>query len=1187
MCPSAFFKSLTIFAQLSKFPAKMPGTLKSRRKPAVSRAGRVGMADFEDLDLSFAPTPSLHIDLVPDPSIQGQVIDDENSGGGPSPSKRAATSGAAEALGCEGNSANGSSSGRADGAMDSDSEADDSASSVSLASDGAANGAEDSSGRTRPRKRRMSSKPAKPRKKARRKADPNKRRNIRKMRELKAPAREAQRAEDERRMRIQGTEIKDAGRYVGDWDGCLNPSRKEGEEASFVVPEIARVVKPHQIEGIRFMWDNAVESLERARVSDGLGCILTHVMGLGKTLQSVAFIEAFLRHGVGKCALIVAPVNTARNWARELGSKWLDQSHRVPVYSLNGGSIRTNSDRATHLRRWASEGGALIVGFEMFRNLSTGRGVKGATLKARLERWLTGSPDLVIVDEGHRIKNDKSGIGQAIKRIKTKRRVVLTGTPLQNNLIEYYCMVDFVRPDFLGSINDFTNLFVNPIRNGQCSDSKPSDKKLMRERAFVLHNKLRGFVHRRDYRHVRGELPEKYDYSLMVRLSPLQKRLYKRYLSQGHTLLFKTYHALAKLCNHPDVLLLHDDEREGAAGAGDKGRSADVWWGDMLDEDVYTREKLEHSGKMSVCLALIKRITEAGDKLVVFSQSLKTLDLLETFMGSKFGFELGRHYFRIDGSISSEARQSDVDVFNDPKSNVPSSVFLVSTRAGSLGINLVGGNHVVIMDASWNPALDLQATFRCYRYGQTKPVYIYRLVAAGTIEEIVYNRQINKRGMALRVVDEQEIAGVLQNEEAKQLYQFVDSDDDNDDNTRMLDLTVDAPLRTRIVVDDESPEGGGSALAVEEFHPVPVPGKIPGKNRRKRRRRPTVSSLSNVVELQRGTPVAWLAATYGQGEQARLAKAALVEDAEQPEAADAVPAATAPPATPHDGPPGRPAGPSILVASPAARNTTNKSGGKDSRKNTVKTGKRKAKGEKEVIRRLRAFRVEPRAWIKSIHKSKELLQHHEESALTKQQQTAAIEAYKREILREQKNQLRAQQIQQRAGTNTVVAQVATWKVRDVLSFLDHYQLGVLKTPFQQHGIDGGRMLHITNEDLIHLGVTLNVRQKLLLTVTREILWRGSPALVKDWTVHAGPNGDPYFYNKRTGQSQWDRPDALIAELEDNGVSLDDVMSERYKSRQTPVTPVDLSGDSAFNGGAQVQRDTRGGRPDDAIDLTDY
>ncbi|KAH9311735.1 hypothetical protein KI387_026770, partial [Taxus chinensis] len=296
-------------------------------------------------------------------------------------------------------------------------------------------------------------------------------------------------------------------------------------------------------------------------------------------------------------------------------------------------------------------------------------------------------PDLLICDEAHMIKNTKADITQALKQVKTQRRIALTGSPLQNNVMEYYCMVDFVREGFLGTKHEFRNRFQNPIENGQHANSTTDDVKIMNQRSHVLYEQLKGFVQRMGMNVMKDELPPKVVYVISVKLSSLQRKLYIRFLEyHGFTknekttsakglqrkCFFSAYHALSKIWNHPGLLQIAKEHRDSQQSYdtienflvegsfsdddmdqdfnGDKmtdkmdcaGKNADNdaleeglihpynWWEDILPEKTYG--KIDYSGKMVLLLDLLLMSSERGDKALVFSQSLSTLDLIESFL---------------------------------------------------------------------------------------------------------------------------------------------------------------------------------------------------------------------------------------------------------------------------------------------------------------------------------------------------------------------------------------------------------------------------------------------------------------------------------------------------------------------------------------------------------------------------
>uniref|UniRef100_H3CKL3 RAD54 like 2 n=1 Tax=Tetraodon nigroviridis TaxID=99883 RepID=H3CKL3_TETNG len=653
----------------------------------------------------------------------------------------------------------------------------------------------------------------------------------------------------------------------------VNLNHPSEEEDIFLLPQLARAVKPHQIGGIRFLYDNLIESVERFGNSSGFGCILAHSMGLGKTLQVISFIDVLFRHTQAHTVLAIVPVNTLQNWLSEF-NMWVPAPEALrpdtaagpitprtfKVHILNDEHKNTAS-RAKVVEEWARDGGVLLMGYEMYRLLSLKKSYVAGRKKSkkamgpvvidvdeedRQQELLKGieealarpGPDVVICDEGHRIKNCHASTSQALKNIKTRRRVVLTGYPLQNNLIEYWCMVDFVRPDFLGKRQEFSNMFERPILNGQCVDSTPEDIRLMRYRSHVLHSLLEGFVQRRGHDVLKDQLPPKQEHVLLVRLSPLQRALYTEFMNgfreprnTGWLSLnpLKAFCVCCKIWNHPDVLfealqkenLANDQDLdlEDITTAGptrsptapnqkskplknpfsmgelslnqlqEKANQVITYeWAKEIMSD-YNPSILENSAKMVLLFHLIEESVRKGDKLLVFSQSLSTLTVIENFLVKRpvppspqkdkpnQNWVRNVNYYRLDGSTTASERERLINQFNDP-SNTSVWVFLLSTRAGCLGVNLIGANRVVVFDASWNPCHDAQAVCRVYRYGQRKPCHIYRLVCDFTLEKKIYDRQISKQGMSDRVVDDQNPVLTFTKREVESLLHFVEEEPD-------------------------------------------------------------------------------------------------------------------------------------------------------------------------------------------------------------------------------------------------------------------------------------------------------------------------------------------------------------------------------------------------------------------------
>ncbi|RCV42654.1 hypothetical protein SEVIR_9G232600v4 [Setaria viridis] len=613
--------------------------------------------------------------------------------------------------------------------------------------------------------------------------------------------------------------LKDAG------DGhIVNLAREEDEEPVRIPSSMSFKLKPHQVEGIRFMWENVIQSVKKVKSGDkGLGCILAHNMGLGKTFQVITFLYTVMKCAqLGlRTALIVTPVNVLHNWRKEFIRWHPAELKPLRVFMLEDVARVKRPDLLT---KWRVKGGVLLIGYSSFRSLSLGKHVKDKNVANEITYALQCGPDILVCDEAHMIKNRRADITQALKQVRTQRRIALTGSPLQNNLMEYYCMVDFVREGFLGSSHEFRNRFQNPIENGQHTNSTSDDVKIMNQRSHILFEQLKGFVQRMSMNVVKNDLPPKKVFVITVKLSQLQRKLYRRFLDvhgfsssgyseKSHSSFFAKYQTLAQVWNHPGLLqmskeqrgtLRHedavenfmmdesssDDNTENYFPNGEKQKDrADQqskksnfvneesnWWEELLDENTYM--EADYSGKMILLLDILSKSSELGDKVLVFSQSLTTLDLVEFYLSKlqikgKEGkhWKRGKDWYRLDGSTPSSDRQNLVEMFNDPE-NARVKCTLISTRAGSLGINLHAANRVVLLDGSWNPTHDLQAIYRVWRYGQTKPVYAYRLMAHRTMEEKIYKRQVTKEGLAARVVDRQQVSRTISKEEMLHLFEF-------------------------------------------------------------------------------------------------------------------------------------------------------------------------------------------------------------------------------------------------------------------------------------------------------------------------------------------------------------------------------------------------------------------------------
>uniref|UniRef100_A0A3Q1F4F0 RAD54 homolog B n=1 Tax=Acanthochromis polyacanthus TaxID=80966 RepID=A0A3Q1F4F0_9TELE len=373
-----------------------------------------------------------------------------------------------------------------------------------------------------------------------------------------------------------------------------------------------------------------------------------------------------------------------------------------------------------------------------------------------LEQVQTVEFGLIICDEGHRLKNSSIKTSSALSSLSCTRRVILTGTPVQNDLQEFYAIIEFVNPGILGSSTGYRKVYEEPILRSRQPSCSEEDRALGEERAAELSRLTSMFILRRTQEIINRYLPPRLDWTLFCEPSPLQRELYHQLLShrvfraclqesvQTHTHL-ACITALKKLCNHPGLL-------HGTVKRTDRGSVESSLYEGLVDlfPESYSSGGFDaaDSGKLLVLSDLLAAIRQLSpsDRVVVVSNYTQTLDLLQNLC-----VHSGYTFCRLDGQTPTNQRQRLVDGFNSPYSQ--NFLFLLSSKAGGVGLNLIGASHLVLYDIDWNPANDIQAMARVWRDGQKKTVHIYRLLTAGTIEERIFQRQVSKQGLSGTVVD--------------------------------------------------------------------------------------------------------------------------------------------------------------------------------------------------------------------------------------------------------------------------------------------------------------------------------------------------------------------------------------------------------------------------------------------------
>ncbi|GAA5884385.1 hypothetical protein JCM16303_003663 [Sporobolomyces ruberrimus] len=491
----------------------------------------------------------------------------------------------------------------------------------------------------------------------------------------------------------------------------------EGEEGPFVFTESPAFVKggkmrEYQVQGLNWMCGLHY---------NGINGILADEMGLGKTLQTISFLGYLKFHrGIHGPHLVVVPKSTLDNWRREI-AKWVPGFN---VVSLTG----TKDERAEIITNRILPGDfdILIASYEMCLR------EKSALKKLS---WA-----YIIIDEAHRIKNVDSMLSQIVRLFDSRGRMLITGTPLQNNLHELWALLNFLLPDVFSDVADFDAWFEKQAppaedeANGATNGDEPKaiDKAAEDEASNKvvkqLHSVLRPFLLRRVKMDVEKSLLPKKEINVYVGMTELQRKWYKSILEkdidavngaggkkEGKTRLQNIVMQLRKCCNHP---YLFDGAEPGPPFTTDE-------------------HLVEAAGKMLVLDKLLKAMKAKGSRVLIFSQMSRVLDILEDYCLFR-----EYQYCRLDGGTAHEDRMEQIDAYNQPGSE--KFIFLLTTRAGGLGINLVSADVVVLYDSDWNPQADLQAMDRAHRIGQTKQVYVFRFVTENAVEEKVLERAAQK-----------------------------------------------------------------------------------------------------------------------------------------------------------------------------------------------------------------------------------------------------------------------------------------------------------------------------------------------------------------------------------------------------------------------------------------------------------
>ena len=492
----------------------------------------------------------------------------------------------------------------------------------------------------------------------------------------------------------------------GDSDEDEEEGQKEAEEEEPV--EILRqpptlspecTMRKYQLEGLSWL----VSQQEK-----GINSILGDEMGLGKTLQSISFVTYMLQ--VEKQTgpfLVIVPLSVLSNWMNEF-YKWSPSLKVMRAHSTNLSEIT----RIVQTMKNAKKVQVIVTTYDM---------VKSAKMQRAFSSIIYNS---IILDEGHRLKNAESGFAKSCGRLRARFKLILTGTPVQNNLGESWALLNFLAPDIFTDSSVFDAAF----------DLNSSKITIDRDMLKKSHYLLRPFILRRIKAEVESSLPPKLETMISCPMTDVQKRWTK-------SLLFK---------NKDELQYFDTGAVKGDFGRGKKlnfllqqlRKAANHPY--LFDgceppsmDGLPTEEIVSYSGKMVLLDRLLTKLQATGHRVVIFSQYTRVLDIISDFLSYR-----GHTHLRLDGSTNRVMREVRIREYNAPKSMY--FIFCLTTRAGGEGVNLYTADTVILFDSDWNPQIDIQAMARVHRIGQTKTVHIYRLVTAGSVEERIVQRAQKK-----------------------------------------------------------------------------------------------------------------------------------------------------------------------------------------------------------------------------------------------------------------------------------------------------------------------------------------------------------------------------------------------------------------------------------------------------------
>lgn len=515
-------------------------------------------------------------------------------------------------------------------------------------------------------------------------------------------------------------------------------------------------LKDYQLKGLHWLV---------SLYNNHLNGILADEMGLGKTIQAISLIS-YLMEVKGQTGpfLIIVPLSTITNWVNEF-EKWAPSIIKI---EYKGSQLQRKSVQSVVKQGKLN---VLITTYEYI--------IKDRPFLCKL-KWL-----YMIIDEGHRVKNAESKLVTTLTQYYLSRfRLILTGTPLQNNLPELWALLNFILPRVFNSSKTFEEWFNAPFANtGEKVELNEEETLLIIRR---LHKVLRPFLLRRMKKDVESELPDKIERVIKCPMSSLQNRLYQLVKAKnaadpngkfvGMRRLNNTIMQLRKICNHPFVFSEVEDQ------INPTSTSNDLLW--------------RVAGKFELLSRMLPKLAATKHRVLIFFQMTQVMTIMEDFIGHSLGLK----YLRLDGSTKTEDRSEMLKTFNAPDS--PYFAFLLSTRAGGLGLNLQSADTVIIFDSDWNPHQDLQAQDRAHRIGQTKEVRIFRLVTNDSVEEYILERAQFKLSLDGKVIQAGKFDHKSTNEEREAMLRAL-LDTEHDGEGQESEVYDDEELNEILARNDE------------------------------------------------------------------------------------------------------------------------------------------------------------------------------------------------------------------------------------------------------------------------------------------------------------------------------------------------------------------------------------------------